>query len=100
MMFESTKVKDHLDNLSRIILDLHGVNVKIKDKDQAVILLSSLLNSYDNFVDSMFYGRTTVTMNDVNDSMMSKELKRKFLVGEGRGIKSDSVGGNRGKMRF
>ena len=68
-----------MDNFNRIILVLQGVNVKIKDKDQALILFCSLPNSYENFVDTMLYGRTTITVNDVKDSLMSKELKKKIL---------------------
>ena len=65
---ESTQVMDHLDNFNRTILDLQGVNVKIEDKDQALIFLCSLLNSYKNFVDTMLYGKITITVNDVKDS--------------------------------
>ena len=75
-------MKDHLENFNRIILDLQGVNVKIEDEEQALIPLCSLPNSYENFVDTMLYGWTTINVNDVKDSLMSKELKRKVSVGE------------------
>ena len=53
-MPESTQVKDHLDNLNMIILDLQGLYVKIEDVDQTLILLCSLPNSYENFLDTMY----------------------------------------------
>ena len=74
-MSESTQVKDHLDNFNRIILDLQGVDVKIENEDHALILLCLVPNSYENFIDTMLYGRKTITVNDVKDSLMSKELK-------------------------
>nr|GFB55975.1 retrovirus-related Pol polyprotein from transposon TNT 1-94 [Tanacetum cinerariifolium] len=62
-MSESTQVKDHLDTFNHIILDLQGVGVKVDDEDQALILLCSLFCSYENFVDTMLYGRTTISVN-------------------------------------
>nr|GEV25340.1 retrotransposon protein, putative, Ty1-copia subclass [Tanacetum cinerariifolium] len=85
-MFESTQVKDHLDTFNRIILDLQGVRVKVDDEDQALILLCSLPGSYENFVDTMLYGRTTICVNDVKDALLSKELKRKVSGDEGSGL--------------
>ena len=75
-MSEGTPVKDHLDTFNRVILDLQGLGVKIDEEDQALILLCSLPNSYENFVDTMLYGRTTISVNDVKDSILSKELKK------------------------
>nr|GFA14863.1 retrovirus-related Pol polyprotein from transposon TNT 1-94 [Tanacetum cinerariifolium] len=81
-MFESTQVKDHLDTLNRIILDLQGVGVKVDDEDQAFILLCFLPGLYENFVDTMLYGRTTISINDLKDALLSKELKRKVYGDE------------------
>nr|GEY36454.1 retrovirus-related Pol polyprotein from transposon TNT 1-94 [Tanacetum cinerariifolium] len=39
---ESTQVKDHLNTFNLIILDHQGVEVKVDDEDQALILLCSL----------------------------------------------------------
>nr|GEW85214.1 hypothetical protein [Tanacetum cinerariifolium] len=74
-----TNVKDHLDTFNRIILDLQRFGVKVDNEDQALILLCSLLGSYENFVDTMLYGRTTISVNDVKDALISKELNRKVL---------------------
>jgi hypothetical protein len=40
--------------------------------------LCSLLNLYENFVDTMLYGRDSIFVNDTKDAMQSKELKRKI----------------------
>nr|GEV42210.1 retrovirus-related Pol polyprotein from transposon TNT 1-94 [Tanacetum cinerariifolium] len=79
------EVKDHLDTFNRIILDLQGVGVKVDDEDQALILLCSLPSSYENFVDTMLYDRTTISVNDVKDALLSKELKRKVYGDERSG---------------
>lgn len=94
-MSESAQVKDHLDNFNRTILDLQGVDVKIEDENPALILLCLLPKSYENFIDTMLYGRTTITVNDVKDSLMSKELKRK--VSCGKEVSSFSLFAGRGR---
>nr|GEV29833.1 retrovirus-related Pol polyprotein from transposon TNT 1-94 [Tanacetum cinerariifolium] len=55
------------------------------DEDQALILLCSLLGSYENFMDTMLYGRTTNSVHDVKDALLSKELKIKVYGDEGSG---------------
>nr|GEY40604.1 retrovirus-related Pol polyprotein from transposon TNT 1-94 [Tanacetum cinerariifolium] len=62
-----------------------GLGVKVDDEDQALILLCSLPGSDENFVDTMLYGRITISVNDVKDAFLSKKLKRKVSRDEGSG---------------
>ncbi|KAI4311141.1 hypothetical protein MLD38_036060 [Melastoma candidum] len=108
-MTESASVKEHVDNFNRIVLDLQGVDVKIDDEDQALILLCYLPSSYENFVDTMLYGRETISVSDVKDALQSKELKKKVSESyEGgsesglvisRGRNKERGGGKKGKSR-
>ena len=68
-MTKTTPAKEHVHNFNQIILDLQGVVVKIEDDDQVIILLCSLPNSYENFVDTMLYGRDTLLVGDVKDAL-------------------------------
>ncbi|KAH9801638.1 hypothetical protein KPL71_001098 [Citrus sinensis] len=76
-MKEGVSIQEHIDVFNKIILDLEGVeSIKIGDEDKAFFLLSSLPKSYEGFVDTMLYGRTTLTLEDVKASLCSKEIQR------------------------
>ena len=58
------------------ILDPENIDVTIEDVDQALLLISSLHKSYDNFTETLPYGRETLTLDEVQAALNSKELKR------------------------
>ncbi|KAH9736371.1 hypothetical protein KPL71_018077 [Citrus sinensis] len=105
-MKEGVTIQDHIDTFNKIILDLEGVeNVKICDEDKAFFLLSSLPKSYEGFVDTMLYGRTTLTLEDVKASLSSKEIQKnsELETSNGEGLiartekKKDQKNKNQGK---
>lgn len=74
-MNEGTLVKTHLDEFNSIIMDLKNADIKIESEDQALIVLCSLPPSYDNFVDTLLYGKDSISLDDVSNALKSKELK-------------------------
>nr|GEZ14009.1 retrovirus-related Pol polyprotein from transposon TNT 1-94 [Tanacetum cinerariifolium] len=74
-MKEGSALKDHLDALNSILMDLKNVEVKIVDEDAALILLVSLPPSFKNFVNSFGVGKDTITLEDVRSSLHSRELQ-------------------------
>lgn len=60
-----------------MILDLEDINVKIDDKDKAMILLYSLPSSYNHLVDTLIYGRQTLTIVNVKETLSSKATTKK-----------------------
>lgn len=71
-MEEGSSISDDIDAFNNIILDLEDINVKINDEDKAMILVCSLPNSYDHLVGTLMYGRQSLTMADVKETMSSK----------------------------
>ncbi|GKG22124.1 hypothetical protein Tco_0384719, partial [Tanacetum coccineum] len=64
-MSPGTKLGDHIDEFNKLILDLANIDIEIEDEDRAFMLLTSLPSSYENFVDTLLYGRKSFTMEDV-----------------------------------
>ena len=77
-MKDGTTLKDHVDEFNKLILDLENVNIVLEDEDRALILLSSLPDSYEHFIDTLLYGRQTLTLKDVKNALESKDLKRRI----------------------
>lgn len=76
-MQEGIELRDHLDKLNSILLELCNIDVKVEDEDAALILLVSLPNSFENFVQSFIVGKDTVKLEEVRSALHSRELHHK-----------------------
>ncbi|PKI71749.1 hypothetical protein CRG98_007882 [Punica granatum] len=88
-MSPRTSVGDHVNPFNQIVVDLANTEVKIEDDDQTLLLLCSLLEAYESFVDTILYGRISITLEDVKASLNSKELQKKVMEhhgGNGEGM--------------
>nr|GEY05474.1 retrovirus-related Pol polyprotein from transposon TNT 1-94 [Tanacetum cinerariifolium] len=76
---ESLTLEDvfHIDEFNKLILDLANIDIEIEDEHQALMLLTLFLSSYENFVETLLYGRETLTMGDVLATLNSRELKKR-----------------------
>jgi len=75
-MNKGIAVLEHLNFFKNIISDLLAVDVKIDEEDKALILLSSLSQSYDHIVTTMFYGKKTLIL-EVMSTLLSNENRKK-----------------------
>uniref|UniRef100_A0A803NRR5 CCHC-type domain-containing protein n=1 Tax=Cannabis sativa TaxID=3483 RepID=A0A803NRR5_CANSA len=86
-MDENKELRKHLDELNKIILELNNIGVKIDEEDQGIVLLSSLPKSFEHFVDTILYGKESLTMTDVKSALNSEEIQKK----------SDEIGDSNGE---
>ncbi|GJU53941.1 retrovirus-related pol polyprotein from transposon TNT 1-94 [Tanacetum coccineum] len=87
-MKEVSSLKEHIDGLNSILMDLK--NVKVKIEDAALVLLVSLPPLFESFVSSFVVGKDTITLEDVISSLHSRELRQQ-ASGSG-GHESQSMG--------
>ena len=88
-MQEGMPLCDHLDEFNKILMDLKNIDIKIDDEDQALILLCSLSEFFDNFINSMLYGRDTISLIDVKSALNSMELRTRL---NGKSIDNQAEG--------
>ncbi|KAL6199900.1 hypothetical protein ACLB2K_029682 [Fragaria x ananassa] len=68
---------EHMNVFSRLIVQLANVDVKIEEEDQALLLLTSLPDSYENIITTILYGKDTLKMEEVESTLLSHEKRRK-----------------------
>ena len=76
-MHEDKSIDEQLDIFNKLILDLENIDVTIDDEDQALLLLSSLPKSYSNFKDTLLYRKESLTLDEVQAALNSKELNHR-----------------------
>ncbi|PKI54155.1 hypothetical protein CRG98_025450 [Punica granatum] len=83
----------------KIKMGLTNVDIKIKDEDHALLLLSILLESYEKFVITMLYGRISITLENDKAALNLKESLKKTcdIVGIGR-VRIDMYDGGKDKI--
>ena len=56
-MVEGSEIDQHITTFNKNMSDMTRVDVKIEEEDKALMLLSSLPDSYDNLVTTLMWGK-------------------------------------------
>ncbi|KAD4178745.1 hypothetical protein E3N88_27336 [Mikania micrantha] len=76
-MASGKSLEDHTDEFNKLILDLENIEVELDDEDRAIIFLSSFPQMYEHFVDTLMFGRESLSMEEVLAALNSRELKKR-----------------------
>ena len=70
-------IDDHINNITKLHVDLINVDVAIEEKDKAVILLNSLSDEeYETFILTLINGKQTFNHSDVSTALGNYETTR------------------------
>lgn len=58
----------------KLILDLENIDVSVDDEDKKLLLLSALPRSHAHFKKNLLYGRESLTYEEVQSTLYSKNL--------------------------
>ena len=81
-MKEDRDLQGHIHDFNKLIVDLSNIGVEYDNEDKALVLLYSLLKSYEMLVDILQHGRETIFVEEVVGSLRAKEEKWKSESGE------------------
>lgn len=76
---------EHMNVFNGIVDQLEKVDVKMEEEDKALILLTSLPESFKNLVTTILYGKDTVKMEEVQAALLSN-ASRKSRDGDKEGM--------------
>ncbi|KAM1461397.1 hypothetical protein ACFXTO_046582 [Malus domestica] len=97
-MDEGGNLMDHMNVFNGYLDQLRKVDVKVEEEDKALLLLTSLPDSYENLVTTLLHGKDTVSLEQVQASLVSYDTqKKKTIVDDGYETALAVQGGNGGR---
>ena len=76
-MVEGGSLMDHMNTFNGILDQLQKVGVDIEEEDKALLLLTSVSDSYESVVTTLLYGKDTLEFENVQSSLLDHEKQRK-----------------------
>ena len=77
-MAEGSALDQHINVFKQIISDLNRVDVKFEEEDMTLILVNSLLESYDNLVSTtLMWGKETLELEEIIGALLAFNQMKK-----------------------
>lgn len=96
-MEEGGSLMEHMNVFNGYLDQLRKVDVKIDEEDKALLLLTSLPDSYDTLVTTLLYGKDTVSLEQVQSSLVSHCTQKRSSFEDGESAALAVQSGNREK---
>ncbi len=71
-MAEGSSLDDHINEFYKVCDTLETLDEGLDDEGKALLLVSSLPQSYSNFVDALMYGRQTLSLDEVKVALNTR----------------------------
>ncbi|GMY32996.1 F-box/RNI-like superfamily protein [Fagus crenata] len=91
-MKEGEDVMKHINIFNALINDLNRIDVQISEKDRALLLLASLPNTYEHFVTTLMFGKSTLKFNEYKALKKDPENKAEANVTSTSGVDDALIG--------
>jgi hypothetical protein len=95
-MKEGEDVMKHINTFNALINDLNRIDVQFSEEDRALLLLASFPDSYEHFVTTLMFGKTTLRFNEIVQDIIShltmKKADDKSTSGSALGVASQNQG--------
>jgi hypothetical protein len=69
-MTEGADLRQHINTFKQIISDILRIDIKFKDEDKAMMLLTSLPTSYEHLVTTLLYEKETLELEEVSGALL------------------------------
>jgi hypothetical protein len=69
-MAERGDLRQHINTFKQIISNMLRIDIKFEDEDKAMMLLTSLLASYEHLMTSLLYGKETLELEEVLGALL------------------------------
>ena len=100
-MVEGSSLDNHINEFNQVCDTLETIDEGLDDEGKALLLVSSLPQSYSNFVDALMYGRQTLSLDGVKAALNTRGLQEKsgnMMNAEGLSVKG-KINKNDGKKK-
>ena len=76
-MEDGANLLKHLNVFKGLLDQLGRVDVKVEEEDQALLLLTSLPDSFEHIVTTVLYGKDTLQIGEIESALLSYQKMRK-----------------------